>query len=48
MLNNIAIQTGKKYLFFEPHNVKQIKESILIIQKFKINERTKINFLEYL
>lgn len=35
MLNNIAIQTGKKYLFFEPHNVKQIKESILIIQNLK-------------
>lgn len=35
MLNNISIQTGKKYLFFEPHNVKQIKESILIIQNLK-------------
>lgn len=35
MLNNIATQTGKKYLFFEPHNVKQIKESILIIQNLK-------------
>lgn len=35
MLNNIATKTGKKYLFFEPHNVKQIKESILIIQNLK-------------
>ena len=35
MLNNISIKTNKKYLFFEPHNVKQIKESITQIKELK-------------
>ena len=35
MLNNISEKTNKSYLFFEPHNIKQIKESIKIILELK-------------
>lgn len=32
-LEELAIETGDKYIFFEPHSVKQIMECIDIIQK---------------